>query len=152
MARQLLSLCLISGDTACPVGVPTKFNFDHGRSGSAVGGVRLPPLPQAGEQRMKGNKRDRFYRPQLEALEDRDLLAASVLLQSGILNIRGTNQADTVVVSTSGSAVRVHLVNGTVLDRVFTASQVNRIFFRGFRGDDVFINDTAIPSTAFGDQ
>jgi Ca2+-binding RTX toxin-like protein len=101
---------------------------------------------------MSGSRRDRFYRPQLEALEDRELLAASVFLRSGILTIRGTNGADTVLVTPSGSSVRVRVANGAVIDRVFAASQVNRISFRGFRGDDVFINNTAIPSVAFGDQ
>jgi Ca2+-binding RTX toxin-like protein len=101
---------------------------------------------------MKDNQVCRFYRPHLEALEGRELPAATVSLQAGFLRIIGNGRDDTVIVTRDDGLIRVQQANGVRRDRVFSAAAVNQIFFRGFDGDDIFLNNTAIPSQAFGNR
>lgn len=83
-----------------------------------------------------------------ESLESRQLLAASALLsEAGILTLSGTAVGDTVEVALDGQNVRA-LLNGT--SRSFVATDVREILFYGFAGNDLFRNNTAIPSTAYG--
>ena len=52
------------------------------------------------------------FRPQAEALEGREVPAATVSLQAGLLSILGNGRPDTVVVTQQDSLVRVRLQNG----------------------------------------
>lgn len=88
-------------------------------------------------------------RVQLERLEARQLLAADVGLSGGILNIYGSNSADKAYVSYSGSYVKTTL-NGDV--EKFSKSKVDKIVFRGYKGNDYFHNSTSIKTTAYGHQ
>src|SRR4051794_2278894 len=49
----------------------------------------------------------RSARPQLEALEDRQLLNATLQVNGGVLNIQGTNQADHIQLNDNGRRVSV---------------------------------------------
>jgi Ca2+-binding RTX toxin-like protein len=101
------------------------------------------------------------FQPQIEALEDRKLMAASI--NNGILVIEGMdNRNDDVVVSTrwdfarvNGLPQRVEKVVVSILYEgvsVFPRSSITsgRMEFIGRSGDDYFRNDTNLPVTAFG--
>ena len=90
-----------------------------------------------------------------EPLEDRCLLA--IWLDDGVLNIRGTNGSDHAVVQESDGCVSVDLESidlaagvASAESRGFAAEDVDRIFFQGLNGDDRFMNETSLPSRAYG--
>jgi hypothetical protein len=93
------------------------------------------------------------FRPTLEALEDRLLMAGSVALaDTGVLNIQGDARRNEV------SVIQVAGENGprvaVEIDKIsysFDATKVKSIEFRGAAGDDSFTNNTLIPSSAYGD-
>ena len=95
-------------------------------------------------------------RLQVELLEDRRLLAGQIVLNAaGIVAINGTAGTDHARVSLEAGAVVVRLsynigAGPTTEQASFSPSQVIGLFFTGLDGDDVFLNDTAIASTASG--
>jgi hypothetical protein len=104
----------------------------------------------------------RKARPGLEPMERRDLMAASIVLDSsGVLNLFGTPQHDRAEVSIQGNSLVATLDSSAVsgpgavyvnLDhKVFTPSSVKMVIFYGSDGDDSFANNTAIRSQALGD-
>jgi uncharacterized protein YkwD len=103
---------------------------------------------------MKRQQRHRA-RPLLEPLEDRQLLAGQLLLDTatGLLTINGTAGADQVRVTLQNRSVIARLTSNdgrVAQQRSFSPLQVLGIFFQGFEGSDRFLNDTAIPSTGYG--
>src|SRR5262245_47076756 len=108
---------------------------------------------------MANNSRKRNQaKPQVEQLNQRCLLASGIAFNpaSGIVAITGTPQADRVIVQSqghgAGERIRVQLTTpgvGTQV-RFFSAAQVKDIQFQGLGGNDVFRNDTAEKSTAWG--
>ena len=85
--------------------------------------------------------------PQYSVLEPKNLLA-SVSLSGGVITISGTAANDSATVATSG--VYVSVVQPGFEAETFLASSVDSITFVGRAGDDVFLNNTSIPSRAFG--
>ncbi len=87
----------------------------------------------------------------IESLEDRKLMAASVDLNGGVLEIEGTSGNDHVQVSTSGNMLNVFVLNGTTFSvQSFNKHYVEEISFVGNNGDDYFRNDADIESRAYG--
>src|SRR5207253_2171349 len=75
------------------------------------------------------------------------LYSAIVTLQSSQLIITGTNSADAIRISASGSQV-VAAVNG--MRRAFAAKDVKSIVVNAKSGNDLLRNDTTLPSTLTG--
>lgn len=94
----------------------------------------------------RGTSVPRRIRPTLEALGDRVVPA---IVSGGVLYIDGTNGNDITVVSRSASAVQVY-ENG--VNTFFPLAQVNfnRVEYRGYAGDDWFVNSTGFLTTAYG--
>src|SRR4051812_28957796 len=82
-----------------------------------------------------------------EALEQRALFAASIVLQSTQLIITGTNSADVIRISSAGANV-IAIANG--MTRTFAAKTVKSIIVNAKSGDDLIRNDTNLPSTYNG--
>jgi Ca2+-binding RTX toxin-like protein len=104
--------------------------------------------------------RNQRFRPSLEVLEKRDLMAGGFLMGlDGTLEIRGTDVDDHVLVFVDG-----HGTASTADDQVVArmthlghtdewrgnVSQVHRLLFKGHKGNDSFLNGTSLPSTAYG--
>ncbi len=81
------------------------------------------------------------------ALQPRTMLAL-LALEDSLLAIYGTYEADQVVVSRTDSEVDV-TVSGEAAGN-FQAAEVGEILFIGLGGDDVFDNQSNIPSRAYG--
>ncbi|MCA9188630.1 MAG: calcium-binding protein [Pirellulaceae bacterium] len=88
----------------------------------------------------------------LESLEQKTLLAADVMLQTedGNLSIIGTPAADIVHIAQEGDVLSVS-INGQE-PYTLDATQVASIYFEGASGDDEFINNSSIPSVAYGNR
>ena len=84
-------------------------------------------------------------------LEGRKLLA-TVGLDNGVLSIFGTNVDDQAMLAsfTSGTIIRVTVSGLPRQD--FARSEIQEVLFIGVGGDDVFANNTDIPSRAFGNN
>jgi Ca2+-binding RTX toxin-like protein len=91
----------------------------------------------------------RYGRPWLESFEPR-VVPAGVVYQPSLrqLYIEGTVGNDQVHVNQSGPSVLVRF-NGR--DQSFSLSDIDRVFFRGLAGGDLFVNNTAVPSRGMGD-
>ena len=88
-----------------------------------------------------------------ESLEGRIVLTAGVSFDAtrGILAIMGSETADTAIVRNDGTNIVATLTTGTgSITRSYRVSAVKSIAFTGLGGDDSFINNTAVPSTASG--
>lgn len=82
---------------------------------------------------MRGRRRFSFRSPfSFEALETRRELAAD--LKNGMLNVSGTEAADTIEVTLKGSDLLVRIGKQT---SQFSAARVKQISVRGLGGDDV---------------
>ncbi len=84
-------------------------------------------------------------------LEPRQLLVAEIAFDAatGFIEIEGTNEIDRVNIDmVDENSISVSLTG--VATETFPISLVNRIRFRALSGDDVFVNNTDIDSTAFG--
>src|SRR5262245_53562731 len=94
-------------------------------------------------------QRPRRFVPALEDLQARVVPAATV--SNGILYIDGTNTADVVIVIRDPNRFRV-IDNG--INRYFSFASVsrNRVEFRGYGGNDRFVNSTGLLATAYGMQ
>jgi Ca2+-binding RTX toxin-like protein len=88
----------------------------------------------------------------LESLESRQLMHADVSLgNSGILLIEADPTGGTVQVSNFWGLVRVNSrTEEGSQTRFFSRPSVKQIVFRGSENDDVFANNTSIPSLQFG--
>lgn len=92
-------------------------------------------------------------RPQVEGLEERQLMTGSMTLSSaGLLRIEGTNLNDTALVQTINDRVYISLQSGDGTRRVGYAptSMVKTILFNGNAGADSFFNRTSIDTEAHG--
>jgi Ca2+-binding RTX toxin-like protein len=88
-----------------------------------------------------------------ESLEGRIVLTASIGLDpaTGILAITGAETADTAIVRNDRVNVVATISNASgTMTRSYKMSDVKSIAFSGLAGDDTFINNTAIGSTASG--
>ena len=98
--------------------------------------------------------RSQGYKPRLEKLEERSLLAADLFFSNGVLTIQGADAVDSAEASYVGSndAVRVRLYSGTNAVRELTvkAKGLNSIEFFGYGGNDTFTNNTNVASKMFG--
>lgn len=85
-----------------------------------------------------------------DQLEDRRVLAGIEFAPlSGVVTITGSEVHDFAFVNQlSAVEIEVRLAGFPV--HQFQVSQVNEIYFHGLDGDDYFINNTAIPSWAWG--
>ena len=130
-------------------------------------------LNWTGKRGSKGTQSGKSYRPQIENLEHRILMAADITglgelgliapdnpdaevtldESTGILLIDGSDLSDEVFVATGTSTdddsgtVRVTVNSETY---TFGSDEVNAIHFHGNRGNDSFENATDIPSVAYG--
>lgn len=86
-------------------------------------------------------------RPEVEGLEDRQMMAAN-LLPSGHLVINGTNGNDVAVVQQINPFVVRVTDNG--VNKFFLKSAIKQVDFYGWNGNDYFRNDTNISSYARG--
>jgi uncharacterized protein YkwD len=97
-----------------------------------------------------GRKPSVQFRPTLECLEERTLLAAHLTasLSGGLLRIDGTNHADTIVVREIHNRVSVDGVTINVAGHrqaSVSAASVRRIMIHGNGGDDrIFLNSQAV--------
>src|SRR4051812_6174446 len=84
------------------------------------------------------------FRPTLEGLEDRQLMAAGISFAAatGVLTIQGDASANTASVRQVLGQVRVSLVGSE--NQLFDKGLVQKIEFRGEDGNDTFTNNTAI--------
>lgn len=107
---------------------------------------RRNPLPQRRTPRQL----------QLESLEDRRVMATSASIVGGVLEVRGTNAAETITISESRLQigrlqVLIRSATGqTTLNRTFQASRVDRIYVAAYGADDVVTNNTNLPSDLYG--
>ena len=120
-------------------------------------------------RRNRRGNRKRVLRPQI--LQKREMFAADVIdidVNSGVLEIEGTNQDDAVEVSINDRGnnnplddliiVKATQEDGTVTDATFVKYNlgglqvVNSIKFEGFNGDDSFKNRTGLDSDAHGGE
>lgn len=104
--------------------------------------------------------------PQLEALEDRRLMAASLSanLSNGILNIEGTEKADRITVRQINGRVSVDGISigvGVYQQASVAAGVVNRVKVYGLGGDDFIYLDSerttgqqalSMPATIYGGE
>jgi Ca2+-binding RTX toxin-like protein len=96
------------------------------------------------------------FKPQLENLEGRRVMSASLV--GGNIVINQSNLNDTAVVtrvtdSLNFSFIKVQeTISGISLapERFFAPLVTGRIIYNGFGGDDVFDNQTSLKCTAFG--
>ena len=95
-----------------------------------------------------------FATPRLESLERRDVPTAStvaVSLANGVLTIQGTDHADVVSVSKSGTQLSVAVTSdGPNAVYNFALKDVSQIQFFGGDGNDIFNNSTSINTYADG--
>jgi Ca2+-binding RTX toxin-like protein len=105
-------------------------------------------------------KRFNSNRFSIEPLERREMMAADAVLAGGVLSIKGTEQADHIVVSpdiANGLAIiRVSITNidtgASLLEKSFFNGSVSSIQVECFGGDDVAENHTLKKSTMYGDN
>lgn len=101
------------------------------------------------------NRHHREVRPEVEGLEDRQLLAVGTATLVGrTLRIDGTAEADNVRVVERGNRIRVILTDtatGQVVVQEFREGRVKGIEFRGGEGNDIFVNRADKRVIAFGD-
>jgi Ca2+-binding RTX toxin-like protein len=95
-------------------------------------------------------KHEHSFRPQLEDLEDRRLLAAGISFSGGVVTITGTDAADRAVVTQRRGNLTVTLSGGASATQTFHRSDVKRIIFDGGAGDDVFVNLSSVRALALG--
>jgi Ca2+-binding RTX toxin-like protein len=95
-------------------------------------------------------RHDNKFRPELENLESRRLLAASVALNGGVLSITGTDGPDTVFVTQAHGKINVIVAGPGGSVQTFNKANVKTIFFDGRAGDDIFVNLTNVRAIALG--
>lgn len=111
---------------------------------------------------MKASRRSTLRRPYrveshllVESLEGRIVLAASIGFeaQQGVLSIVGGDGNDVAVVSRQGANIVASLTTpaGSISKSV-AASTVRGLAFSGLAGNDIFTNNTGLPSVADGGQ
>jgi len=90
----------------------------------------------------------------VERLEGREVPAVSATLSAGVLYLNGTNGADYAYVKPTSTLLQVTTRTGTEASvvRNYNASSVTRIEFRGYAGNDRFVNDAYKPVRAYGDS
>ncbi len=109
-------------------------------------------------RRLKHRKRSPLQLQELQALESRCLLHAGSVVANGILEITADQAGGRVdVFETPGAIpgfrelnVRSTDIRGDVKTTNHSASGVSLIRFSGGANDDVFVNDTELPSAAIG--
>jgi Ca2+-binding RTX toxin-like protein len=95
-------------------------------------------------------KHNHLFRPHLENLEDRRLLAAGISFNAGVVTITGTDAADRAVVTQRRGNLTVVLSGGVSATQTFHKSDVKQIIFDGGAGDDVFVNLSSVRALAMG--
>jgi Ca2+-binding RTX toxin-like protein len=86
-----------------------------------------------------------------ESLEGRRLFSAGITQIGGLITVFGDSSNDVCKVATDGPTVTVSLGHGAHSHtKKVSSSSVNQIVFMGFDGNDKFVNDTGIRSTAIG--
>ena len=111
------------------------------------------PRNRAARRRNPFQTRPIESRLHCESLEGRIVLTASIGLDpaTGILAITGADTADTAIVRNDRVNVVATISNASgTMTRSYKMSDVKSIAFSGLAGDDTFINNTAIGSTASG--
>jgi len=92
----------------------------------------------------------------LEALEERQLMAADVSFASGTLKIVGDDNANAAWVDVVGNNFQVKVQttasNGSTstITKQYASSQVKSIEFYGYAGNDKFYNNTNVRSIGYG--
>jgi hypothetical protein len=89
----------------------------------------------------------------IEPLADRNLLSASIFQFGSAVLVLGTETADQAVVDSNGAEISVAVTSADGGDPVrdsFPALAINRIYFLGQAGNDLFLNRTTVSSGAYG--
>ena len=95
------------------------------------------------------NRRHRSMR--LERLENRRLMTAGLDFDGGTITIRGDAWDNVAEVVQHNGRIRVSIESvGQIVSRLYAATDVQRILFEGFGGNDKLTNETAIPTVAWG--
>ncbi len=101
-------------------------------------------------------KRVRKSNQDYAVLEARQVLSANffVDLTDGVLAVHGTQAADTVRFVERGDSIVVGVSSnrGSYTVHQFDAADVDRLYFSGKDGDDIFVNKTSLESTAYGNE
>jgi uncharacterized protein YkwD len=90
----------------------------------------------------------RSARPQVEQLEDRQLLAGHITFNPalGMVSVQGTARNDTLTVAyAAGGTIRLSLTGGARQTARLPASAVREVVFHGNGGRDRFRDFTAVP-------
>ncbi|PAY20401.1 hypothetical protein CKO51_06075 [Rhodopirellula sp. SM50] len=112
----------------------------------------LSPRSSDRRRRRGANNRRRLL---LESLQKRELMAADVSLDDGILQINGTDSGDAVEISyragdTDRSQIQVAVLGQTTQLFDNSAATIQQIVFRGHAGNDRVQNNTNIFSRFYG--
>jgi hypothetical protein len=106
---------------------------------------------------MKRKRTQKNRRLSMEKLDSRTLLAADIMLVDGFVAINGSESNDTVeaYMEDGQAVVQVSQFDacGQLVDQMtksFSQDDVQGFFFNGNGGDDVFVNDTDVPSVVRG--
>ena len=106
---------------------------------------------------MKRKRTQKNRRLSMEKLDSRTLLAADIMLVDGVVAINGSESNDTVeaYMEDGQAVVQVSQFDacGQLVDQMtksFSQDDVQGFFFNGNGGDDVFVNDTDVPSVVRG--
>jgi uncharacterized protein YkwD len=91
------------------------------------------------------------FRPQVEALEARELPAGFITRDplTQVVTVRGTPRNDRLVIAARGGRVTVQLSGGAQQVRQFARGRVGEVLFLPNGGADQLINRTAIVSLSF---
>jgi hypothetical protein len=100
--------------------------------------------------------RPSFFRPGIESLEDRRLMATgiSASLSAGVLTVTGTEKADIIILKQEGKVISVY--DDTKLVRNFTVGQAQSVVVNALAGNDYVklfgnsFNVLSIPATLKG--
>ena len=91
-----------------------------------------------------------------QSLEARQVLSADPIVSftGGQISIQGTEHNDTAYLTQNEDVVRVSVRsdNNSYTHYEFSNSEVEKIYFSGKAGDDLFINKTEVASTAYGND
>lgn len=80
-------------------------------------------------------------------LQKRELMAGNITFGTNWVAIHGTSSNDTSVLDYTNGGIKA-TINGTA--RTFSTAKYNKVYFYGYQGDDLFVNNTSITTTAYG--
>ncbi|MFN3189981.1 MAG: calcium-binding protein [Aureliella sp.] len=93
-------------------------------------------------------RHNNFRRMMMEGLETRKLMAVDIVSSGDLVEFRGNDEANSVIVTESDGHLHFETDQGTFIR---LSDSVNKIRFFGGDGNDVFENHSSIAAEAYGD-